>query len=165
MDFIDLKGYFNNVRAIFLMELRERTYIDIGAHVFSIIVEEIRTTLRPKFFLPSLIMRILHEKGVETPQDISFMSVPSAINSQTIIRSRVRLPGDEEADDPEQEHLADTEIEAERQPSSSRRGGGHGRSGASSSSSVPPDAFQIILERINGLRDVQTEHSNKLTTI
>ena len=93
------------------------------------------------------------------------MSVPSTINSQTILRSRVRLPGDEEADDPEQEHLTDTEIEVERQPSSSRRGGGHGRSGASSSSSVPPNAFQIILERIDGLRDVQTEHSNRLTTI
>ena len=159
------KDYFNNARAIFLMELQERTYIDIGAHVFSIIAEEIRTTLRAKHFLPILIMRILHEKGVETPQDISLKSVPSAINSQTIIRSRVRLLGDEEADDPEQEHLADTEIEAERQPSTSRRGGGHGRSGASSSSSVPPDAFQFILERIDGLRDVQTEHSNRLTTI
>ena len=33
------------------------------------------------------------------------------------------------------------------------------------SSSVSPDAFQIIFKRIDGLRDVQTKHSNKLTTI
>ena len=152
-------------RAIFLMELQEKTYINIDAHVFSIIAEETRTTSRPKLVLPSLIMRILHEKGVKTPQDISLMNVPSTINSQTIIRSKDRLPGDEEVDDPEQEHPADIETEAEGQPPSSRRGGGHGKSGVSSFSSVPPDAFQIILERIDGLRDVQTEHSNRLTTI
>ena len=57
----------NNVRAIFLMELRERIYIDISAHVFTIIAEATRTTSRAKLVLPSLIMRILHEKGVETP--------------------------------------------------------------------------------------------------
>ena len=57
----------NNVRAIFLMELRERIYIDIGAHVFTIIVEATRTTSRAKLVLPSLIIRILHEKSVETP--------------------------------------------------------------------------------------------------
>ena len=57
----------NNVRAIFLMELRERIYIDIGAHVFTIIDEATRTTSRAKLVLPSLIIRILHEKSVETP--------------------------------------------------------------------------------------------------
>ena len=46
-----------------------------------------------------------------------------------------------------------------------RHGGGRGRRGASSSSSVPPDAFQIILERIDGLQDVIDEHSNKLVAI
>ena len=56
------------------------------------------------------------------------MSVPSVINSQTIIRSRVRLLGDEEVDDLEQEHHADIETEAGGQPPSLRRGGGHGRS-------------------------------------
>ena len=56
----------NNARAIFLMELRERTYIDISAHVFSIIAEATRTTSRPNLVLPSLIMNILHDKGVET---------------------------------------------------------------------------------------------------
>ena len=34
----------NNVKAIFLMELRENTYIDICAHLFSIPADEIRTT-------------------------------------------------------------------------------------------------------------------------
>ena len=57
----------NNARAMFLMELRERIYINIGAHVFIIIAEATRTTSRAKLVLPSLIMRILHEKGVETP--------------------------------------------------------------------------------------------------
>ena len=32
------------------------------------------------------------------------MSVPSIINVQIILRSRVRIPGDKEVDDPEQEH-------------------------------------------------------------
>ena len=109
----------NNARAISLMELRERTYINIGAHVFSIIAKETRTTSKPELVLPSIIIRILHEKGVETPQDISLMSVPSVINSQTIIRSRVRLSGDAEVEDPEQEHPMDTKTEAEGQPSSS----------------------------------------------
>ena len=131
----------NNAKAIFLMELREKTYIDIGAHVFSIIVEETRTTSRLKLVLPSLIIKILHEKGVETPQDISLMSVPSTINSQTIIKSRIRLPSYEEVDDPKQEHPADIEIEVKGQPPSSRRGGGHRWSGASSFSSLPLDAF------------------------
>ena len=30
---------------------------------------------------------------------------------------------------------------------------------------MPPDAFQIILKRINALEDVQNEHSDKLTAI
>ena len=59
----------------------------------------------------------------------------------------------------------DTETKAERQLSSSRRSGGRGRSKASLSSTVPPDAFQIILERIGSLREIQTEHSDRLTTI
>ena len=90
----------NNARAIFLMEFCERTYIDIGAHAYSIIAEATRTTLREKLVLPSFIMRILLEKCVESPQDISLMSVPPSINSQTILKSRVRRPGDEQADEP-----------------------------------------------------------------
>ena len=93
----------NNARAIFLMELQENIYIDIGAHAFTIIADAIRTTSRPKLVLPSLIMRILHEKGVETTQDISLMPVPHAINAQTIIRSKVCLPSDKEEVDHEQE--------------------------------------------------------------
>ena len=85
----------NNARAIFLMEFHEKIYIDIGAHLYNIIVEATKTTSRAKLVLPSLIMRILHENGVETPQHISLMTSSPSINSQTILRSRVRLPGDE----------------------------------------------------------------------
>ena len=57
----------------------------------------------------------------------------------------------------------ETETEAKEQPSSSR---GHAkRSQASSSSTVPPNAFQIILERIDGLWDVQNEQSDRLAAI
>ena len=147
------------------MELREGTYIDIEAHAFTIIAKATRTTSRPKLVLLSLLMRILHEKGMETPQDISLMSVPPSINTQTILRSRVCLPNDEEEDELKQAPLVDTKTEAEGEPPSSTRVNGRGRSEASLSSSVPSNAFQIILERINGLREVQTEHSNRLTTI
>ena len=71
----------NNARAIFLMEFCERIYIDIGAHLYSIIAETTKTTTWAKLVLPSLIMRILHENGVETPQDISLMTSPPSINS------------------------------------------------------------------------------------
>ena len=88
----------------------------------------------------------------------------SSINNQTIKMSRVYLPSDKEAIDPTQEQPVDTETEAKGQPSSSQRGGGRGRSKASSSA-VPPNAFQIILKRIDSLREVQNEHSDRLTTI
>ena len=109
----------NNARAIFLMELLENIYIDIGAHLFSILADATRTTSRPKLILPSLIMRILYEKGVETPQDISLMPTPPAINVLTIIRSKVCLLGDEEEVDLAQEQPMDIETKAEGQPSSS----------------------------------------------
>ena len=54
----------------------------------------------------------------------------------------------------------DTKTEATGEPSSSRGQGK--RSSASSSLVVPPDAFQIILERIDGLRDVQNEQTDRL---
>ena len=57
----------NNARAIFLMEFHEKIYIDIGAHLYNIITEATKTTSRSKLVLPSLIMRTLHENGVETP--------------------------------------------------------------------------------------------------
>ena len=56
-----------------------------------------------------------------------------------------------------------TKTKAKGQPSSSR---GHGkRSRASSSSAIPLDAVQIILERIDGLRDVQNEQSDRLAAL
>ena len=57
----------------------------------------------------------------------------------------------------------ETEIKVEEQPSSSRGRGK--RSRASSSSAVPPDAFQIILERIDRLRDIQNEQFDRLAAI
>ena len=68
------------------------------------------------------------------------MSSPPSINSQTILLGRVRLPGDEQAEEPEEAPPVDTKTEAEGQPPP-RQGGGRGRSGASSSSLVHFDAF------------------------
>ena len=113
--------------------------------------------------MPSLIMRILHENGVETPQDISLMTQAPSINNLTIQRSRVRLPREEPVEQPKEEPPVETKTEAEGQQPSPRRG--RGRSKASLSSSVPSDAFQIILKRIEGLRDVATEHSTSLANI
>ena len=48
----------NNARAIFLMELKEKTFIDISSHIFDTIVDKTRTTSRPKLIFPSLLMRI-----------------------------------------------------------------------------------------------------------
>ena len=79
-------------------------------------------------------MRILHENGVETLQDINLMSAPPSINSQTILKSRVRLPRKEQAEEPKEAPPADTGTEAEGQQPPPRRSGGQGRSGASSSS-------------------------------
>ena len=36
---------------------------------------------------------------------------------------------------------------------------------ASTSSAIPPDAFQIILERLEGLREVQTEQSERMAAM
>ena len=57
----------NNARAIFLMELKEKTFIDISSHIFDTIVDETRTTSRPKLIFPSLLMRIFKTKGVAIP--------------------------------------------------------------------------------------------------
>ena len=103
----------NNARAIFLMELKENTYIDISAHIFFIIADETRTTSRVKLIFPSLLMRLFRAKGVEIPQDISLMSTPSAINTLTITRIRVRLPGDEVEGDQEEGEPMETKTKAE----------------------------------------------------
>ena len=108
-------------------------------------------------------MRLFHVKGVEIPQDINLMPTPLAINALTIARIKVLLSGDEEEGDLAQGEPIDTETKAEGQPSTSWNRGK--RSRASSSSIVPLDAFQIILERIDGLREVQNEQFDKLTTI
>ena len=57
----------NNVRAIFLMELKQKTYKDIGAHIFYTIVDETKTTTRAKLIFSSLLMRRFRLKGVEIP--------------------------------------------------------------------------------------------------
>ena len=142
----------NNARAIFLMELKEKTFIDISSHIFDTIVDEIRTTSRSKLIFPSHLMRLFRAKSVVIPQDISPIPTPSAINKLTIIKIQVRLPGDEEEDDQGEGDQMETEIVAAGQASSSKSRGK--RSRASTSSEVPPNAFQIILERIDGFRDV-----------
>ena len=142
----------NNARAIFLIELKQKTYIDISAHIFHIIVDETKTTTKAKLIFPSLLLRLFRLKGVEIPQNISLLSTPSAINKLIFTMIRVHLPGDEKEGEQEEDEPMDTETEVAGEPSSSR---GHGkRIKASSSSAVPSDAFQIILERIDGLRDV-----------
>ena len=153
----------NNARAIFLMELKENTFIDISSHIFDTIVDVTRTTSRAKLIFPSLLMRLFRLKGVAILQDISLMLTSSAINKLTITRIQVHLPGDEDEGDQGEGEPMETETDAAREPSSSRGQGK--RSKASSLSVVPPDAFQIILERIDGLRDVQNEHIDRMATI
>ena len=91
------------------------------------------------------------------------MPSPSAINKLTIARIQVRLPGDEEEGNQEEGEPMDIETEAAGAPLSSRGRGK--RSKASSSLAEPPDAFQIILGRIEGLRDVQNEQSDRLAAL
>ena len=153
----------NNARAIFLMELKEKTSIDISSHIFDKIVDETRTTSRPKLIFSSLLMRIFGAKGVAIPQDISPMSTPSAINKITIIRVQVRLPGDEEEGDQGEGDPMEIKAEAAGQTSTSKSRGK--RSRASTLSAVPLNAFQIILERIDGLKEVQNEHTDRMTAI
>ena len=55
----------------------------------------------------------------------------------------------------------DTEVEAAGQAFTSRSRAK--RIKASTSSAAPLDAFQIILERIDGLREVQNQHTERMT--
>ena len=100
-------------------------------------------------------MRIFRAKGVPIPQDLSLMPTPSTINKQTIIWIQVRLSGDVDKEGVEQEEgdPMDTEVEAVGQSSTSRSRAKRNR--ASTSLATPLDAFQIILDRIDGLREVQ----------
>ena len=91
------------------------------------------------------------------------MPTPSAINKLTIIRIQVHLPSDEEEGDQGEGDPMETETVATGQASSSRSQ--VKRSRASTSSVVPPDAFQIILERIDRLREVQNEHTDRMAAI
>ena len=145
------------------MELKEKTFIDISSHIFDTIMDETRTTSRPKLIFPNLLMRIFRAKGVVIPQDINPMSTPLAINKMTIIKIQVCLPRDEEEGDQGEGDPMETEAEAVGQTSTSRSRGK--RSKASTSLVVPPDAFQIILERINGLREIQNEHTDRKAAI
>ena len=129
----------NNARAIFLMELKENTFIDISSHIFDTIVDVTRTTSRAKLIFPSLLMRLFRLKGVAILQDISLMLTSSAINKLTITRIQVHLPGDEDEGDQGEGEPMETETDAAREPSSSRGRGK--RSRASSSLAVPLDAF------------------------
>ena len=110
----------NNARAIFLMELKKKTFIDISSHIFDTIVDETRTSSKPKLIFPSLFMRLFRAKGVVIPQDISSMPTPSAINKLTIIRIQVHLPGDEEEGDQGEGDQMETETVVVGQALSSR---------------------------------------------
>ena len=57
----------NNARTIFLMELKEKTFINISSHIFDIIMDETRTTSRPKLIFLSLLMRLFRAKCVVIP--------------------------------------------------------------------------------------------------
>ena len=110
-------------------------------------------------------MWIFRAKGVPIPQDLILMPTPSAINKQTIIRIQVRLPGDVDEEGAKQEEgdPMDIEVEATGQTSISRSSAKRNR--ASTSSTAPLDAFQIILERIDGLREVQNQHTERMTAM
>ena len=110
----------NNATAIFLMELKEKNFIDISSHIFDTIVDETRTTSRPNLIFPSLLMRLFRAKGVDIPQDISPMPTPSAINKLTIIKIQVRLPSDEEEGDQGEGDPMETETVVAGQTSTSR---------------------------------------------
>ena len=145
------------------MELKEKTFIDINSHIFDTIVDETRATSRPKLIFPSLLMRLFKEKGVVIPQDSNPMPTPLVINKLTIIRIQICLPSDEEEGDQGDGDQMKTKTTAAGQTSSSRSRGK--RSRTSTSSEVPPNAFQIILERINGFKEVQNEHTDRMAAI
>ena len=74
-----------------------------------------------------------------------------------------QLPGDVDGAKQEKGDPMDTEVEVARQSSTSRSKAKRNR--ASTSSAAPLDVFQIILERINGLREVQNQHTERMTAM
>ena len=145
------------------MDLKEKTFIVISSHIFDTIMDETRTTSRSKLIFPSQLMRIFRKKGVTIPRDISLMSTPSAINKLTFKRISVRLPGEEDKGDEGEGVPMETEVVGQVSTSTARRSGKRTR--VSTSSNTPPDAFQIILERLDGIRGVQTEHSERMAAM
>ena len=83
-------------------------------------MDETRIISGPKLIFPSLLMRLFRAKGVEIPQDINPMPIPSAINKLTIIRIQVRLPGDEEEGDQGEGDPMEIETVVAGQTSTSR---------------------------------------------
>ena len=120
--------------------------------IYDTIVDETRTTSRPKLIFPSLLMRIFRKKGVPIPRDISPMSTPSTINKLTCKRISVWLPSEEDEGDEEEGVPMETEAEAAGHASTSTPKRSGKRSRASTSSDTPPDAFQVILERLDGIK-------------
>ena len=59
----------------------------------------------------------------------------------------------------------ETEAEAAGQTSTSTPGRRGKRTRASTSLDIPLDAFQVILERLDGLREVQTEQFERMAAI
>ena len=93
------------------------------------------------------------------------MSTPLAINKQTLKTISVRLPGEEDEGDEGEDVPMETEAEAVGQASTStpkRRGKG---TRVSTSSDIPLDAFYVILERLDELREVQTEQSERIAAM
>ena len=59
----------------------------------------------------------------------------------------------------------ETEAEAAGQASTSTPTRSGKRTRASTSSDIPPDAFQVILERLDGIIEVQIEQSERITAM
>ena len=66
----------------------------------------------------------------------------------------VCLPGEEDEGDEGEGDPMETEAEAAGQTSTSTPGRRGKRTRTSTSSNIPSDAFQVILERLDGLREV-----------
>ena len=93
------------------------------------------------------------------------MSTPSAINKQTFKRISVCLPSEEDESDEGEGDPMEIKAKAAGQTSTSttrRRGK---RTKASTSLDIPPNAFQVILERLDGFREVQTKQSERMVAM
>ena len=82
------------------------------------------------------------------------MSTPSAINKLTFKRISVRLPSEEDQGDEGEGVPIETEVEAAGHALTSTPRRTSKRTRASTSSNTPPDAFQVMLERLDGIKGV-----------